>query len=145
MVLSAIPIDLGVATLPLLLHISPFSRGPHGKLRQSELLGLIDDGTLDFFSDHSSFLQASELSATSVSGHVAPMLLVVHSIIGPVVMMLLPVPVDEHVWSQVSVYALQLRLSMPRAAMSPSSSSPPAPRGKIVDGGELHVFEQSHP
>ena len=80
-----------------------------------------------------------------MSGHVAPMLLVVHNIVGPVVMMLLPIPVDEHVWSQVSVCALQPSLSMPGPARSPSRSSPPAPHGKIVDGGELHVFEQSHP
>ena len=78
MVLSAIPIDLGVATLPLLL----FHSGPHRKLRESELMGLIDDGTLKtcFFSGRFSFLKASQLSATSVSGHVAPVLLAVHSI-----------------------------------------------------------------
>ena len=142
-VLSAIPIDLGVATLPPLLHISHFSRGPHKKLRQSELLGLIDDGTLKIlFSGNFSFLQASALGATSVSGPVSPMLLFIHS---TVVMLLLPVPIDEHVWSQVSVCALQPRLSMPGPAMSPSSSSQPTPPDKIVDGGELPVFEQSHP
>ena len=126
MVLSAIPIDLGVATLPLLLHISPFSRGPHRKLRQSELLGLINESTLKkHFSGRFSFLQASALGATSVSGPVSPLLLAVHSTVGPVVMLLLPVPIDEHSWSPVSVCALQSRLSMPWPATSPSSSSQP--------------------
>ena len=46
---SAIPIDLNVA-LCLYSFTSPSSRGPHKKLLQSELPGLIDDGTLKKFS-----------------------------------------------------------------------------------------------
>ena len=126
MVLSALPTDLNVAHFASTPSHPPFSRGPHKKLRQSEQLGLIDDGTLKKqFSGRFSFLQASALGATSVSGPVPPMLLVVHNVVGPVVMLLLPVPIDEHAWSQVSVCALQTRLSMPEPAMSPYCSSQP--------------------
>ena len=46
MVLSAIPIDLNLAAFASTPSHPAVSRGPHKKLRQSELLGLNDDGAL---------------------------------------------------------------------------------------------------
>ena len=80
-----------------------------------------------------------------MSGHVAPMLLVVHSIVGPVMMMLLHVPIDEHVWSQVSVLCTATQVVHAKTSNESIELVTASASRQDCGGGELLVFEQSHP